>query len=96
MPILKSAKKALRQSGQRRQHSLQYQRTYKRLMKEARSLLGKEKLEEAKKLLPQLYKTLDKAAKENVVKKNTARRYKSRVTKAINKSKKPDSKKKGK
>lgn len=62
-------------------------------MKEARSLLGKEKLEEAKKLLPQLYKALDKSAKENIVKKNTARRYKSRVAKAINKAKKTDSKK---
>lgn len=96
MPILKSAKKALRQNEQRRAHSLQYQRTYKRLMKEVRSLLGKEKLEEAKKLLPQLYKALGKSAKENVVKKNTARRYKSRVTKAINKAKKPAPKKKGK
>ena len=37
----------------------------------------------AKKLLPQIYKILDKSAKTNVIKKNTASRKKSRITKAI-------------
>ena len=89
MPILQSAKKALRQNEHRHRNNLRYQRTYKELIKEMRSLIGKEKIDDAKKLLPELYKALDKSAKENVVKKNTARRYKSRVTKAINKFKKP-------
>ncbi len=42
-------------------------------------------IEEAKKLLPQVYKLLDKAAKADLIKKNTATRKKSRITKLINK-----------
>jgi small subunit ribosomal protein S20 len=42
--------------------------------------------EEAKKLLPQLYKSLDKAAKTGLIKKKDASRKKSRLTKAIFKS----------
>ena len=43
-------------------------------------------IEEVKKLLPQVYKVLDKAAKERIIKKNTAARKKSRITKLIIKS----------
>jgi len=42
--------------------------------------------DEAKKLLPQLYKTLDKAAKTGLIKKNAAARKKSRITKFVFKS----------
>ena len=40
-------------------------------------------IEEARKLLPQVYKLLDKAAKSGLIKKNTASRKKSRIAKAI-------------
>ena len=43
-------------------------------------------IEEAKKLLPQVYKLLDKAAKTGLIKKNTVARKKSRITKSIFKS----------
>ena len=43
-------------------------------------------IEEAKKLLSRVYKFLDKAAKVGVIKKNTAARKKSRIAKAILKS----------
>ena len=55
----------------------------KSLMKQARSLVGEKKSEEAKKLLPQIYKALDKAAKKKTIKKNTASRKKARITKLI-------------
>jgi small subunit ribosomal protein S20 len=42
-------------------------------------------IEEARKLLPQVYKLLDKAAKTGLIKKNTAARKKSRITKSISK-----------
>jgi len=45
------------------------------------------KIEEAKKLLPKLYKALDKAAKVGLIKKNTASRKKSRLTKLVLKTK---------
>ena len=40
---------------------------------------------EAKKLLPDIYSALDKAAKVGVIKKNNASRRKSRLTKIIDK-----------
>lgn len=90
MPIIKSAKKALRQDKKRRINNIRRQKKIKSLIKEARSLVSAQKIEEAKKLLPQLYKSLDKAAKVGVIKKNTASRKKSRITKLINKPSKSE------
>lgn len=87
MPITKSAKKALRQSVRRRARNLIYKNKIKSLLKEVRNLISQKKTEEAKKLLPQLYKILDKAAKVGVIKKNIAARKKSRITKLISKIK---------
>ncbi len=39
--------------------------------------------EEAKKLLPKVYEKLDKSAKINLIKKNTAARLKSRLSKKL-------------
>ncbi len=85
MPIKKSAKKALRQSVKRRAKNLVYKNKMKALVKEVGGLISEKKLEEAKKLLPKIYKIMDKAAKVNVIKKNTASRRKSRFSKLINK-----------
>jgi small subunit ribosomal protein S20 len=83
MPITKSAKKALRQSLKRKARNLIYKKKIKNLLKEAKKLILEKNIEEAKKLLPQIYKILDKAAKVGVIKKNTAARKKSRITKTI-------------
>jgi small subunit ribosomal protein S20 len=88
MPIKKSAKKALRQSLKRRAQNLVYKRKIKKLIKEIREFASEKKIKEAKNLLPQIYKILDKAAKIGVIKKNTAARKKSRLTKLIDKLKK--------
>jgi len=85
MAIKKSAKKAIRQSLKRRAINLIYKRKIKNLLKEIKNLLSQKKIEEAKSLLPQIYKILDKAAKVGIIKKNTAARKKSRITKLINK-----------
>jgi small subunit ribosomal protein S20 len=84
MPITRSAKKALRQSLKKRAHNLFYKNKIKALFKKVKSLVLERKIEEAKKLLPQIYKILDKAAKEKVIKKNTAARKKSRIAKLVN------------
>lgn len=81
MPITHSAKKALRQSLRRRVKNLKRKDAYKHAVKEIRKFVSAGKKEEAQKFLPQLYKTLDKAAKTNVIKKNKASRLKSRLTK---------------
>jgi len=74
MAITKSAKKALRQSARRRAGNIKKQRKLKNLLKEVNSLTAQKKVEEAKKLLPQVYKLLDKAVKVGLIKKNTAAR----------------------
>jgi len=86
MPITKSAKKALRQNLKRKARNLIYKNKIKSLSKEIRNLISEKKTEEAKKLLPQIYKILDEATKVGVIKKNTAARKKSRITRLVFKS----------
>jgi len=81
----KSAAKALRQSKRRRLHNLKHSKEMKAKIKELRVLIMQKNKEEANKLLPLVYSKIDKAAKRGVIKKNTAARYKSRLTKQINK-----------
>ena len=97
MAITKSAKKALRQSQRRKTRNIQKKTKIKNLLKQVKNLVsgktttrpprpptkGGPLIEEAKKLLPQVYKLLDKAAKTGLIKKNTAARKKSRIAKAI-------------
>jgi small subunit ribosomal protein S20 len=85
MPITKSAQKALRQSESRKSLNRMYKKNMKDLLREFYSLVAEKKIEEAKNLLPKIYKTLDKSAKVNVIKKNTAGRKKSRITKLVSK-----------
>jgi len=80
-PITKSAKKALRQSKKRRIKNLQKKEIIKSLFKKVKGLISQKKIEEAKKLLPEIYKLLDKGVKTGLIKKNTASRKKSRITK---------------
>ena len=83
MPITKSAKKALRQSLRKKARNVLKMKKLKKLLKEVKDLVSQKKIDEAKKLLPQVYKLLDKAVKVRLIKKNTASRKKSRITKAI-------------
>ncbi len=84
MPIKDAAKKALRQSFRKKKQNLAYKNKIKSLQKEAKSLLAQGKNKDAEKLLPSIYKILDKAAKTGMIKKNAAAREKSRITAAIN------------
>lgn len=86
MPIIKSAKKALRQSEKKRAINTKKKETLLKTIKQYRKLLAAGKIEEAKQYLPALYKTLDKAAKANLVKQNKSSRLKSRLTQLIAKS----------
>ncbi len=85
MAITESAKKAIRQSAKRNKQNSAYRNNIKKLVKEARVLVSAKKMADAQKLLPEIYKALDKAAKVGVIKKNNASRRKSRLTKLISK-----------
>lgn len=84
-PITKSAKKALRQSKKRRARNIRRKQVFKDIVKNIRKLALENKKKEAEALLPKAYKTIDKAAKTGVIKKNTANRKKSRLTKLVSK-----------
>lgn len=85
MPITKSAKKAIRQNIKRKKRNISYKKKMRLLTKQVRSLVLEKKNDEAKNILPKLYKAIDKVAKVGVIKKNTASRKKSRITKFIGK-----------
>jgi small subunit ribosomal protein S20 len=84
MPIKKSTKKSLRQNPRRRAKNILYKSKIKDSIKLAKALVLEKKQDEAKKILPKIYKAIDKAAKTGVIKKNTANRKKSGITKLIN------------
>lgn len=85
MPIIKSAKKSVRKNATRKERNLLKKKDLKKKIKDLKSLVASNKLDEAKKSLPQVYKTIDKSAKSGIIKKNTAARKKSRITKLITK-----------
>ena len=84
MPILKSAKKRLVQDEKKRYANFLKKREMRKILKEVLSLVTLKNKEEALKMLPKVYKVIDKAAKTNVIKDNTASRKKSRITKLVN------------
>lgn len=87
MPTTKSAIKAMRQSIKRRARNLIKKIAYKKAVKEVRKLITAGKKSEAAQSLSKAFQALDKAAKTHVLRKNTASRLKSRLSKAIAKLK---------
>jgi len=85
MPITKSAKKALRGSQKKRVFNDKRKNDMKEILKKTEALIKAGKKDEALKMLPLVYKAIDKAWKRGVIKKNTAGRKKSRLVKRIGK-----------
>ena len=85
MAITSSAKKAIRAGLRKRINNLRTKAAIDMPLKKFRKLVEENKVKEAKELIPSLYKALDKAAKRNFIKCNTAARYKSRIMSAVKK-----------
>lgn len=85
MPIIRSAKKSLRQAKKHKQENLKKREAFKSALKRIKKLALAKETKKAMELMPQAYKALDKAAKSNVIKKNTASRNKSRLARLLNK-----------
>lgn len=83
MAITSSAKKAIRNSARKRAFNLRRMSSMRGVTKEIRKLVLNKKANEATALLPKAYKAIDKAAKTGVIKKNTAARKKSRLTRFV-------------
>lgn len=82
MPNKQNAKKALRRSIKRAARNLEVKNTYKMAVKTVKKAVvaGKNEVKEELRLAQ---KALDKAAKRGVIKKNTAGRKLSRLTKSL-------------
>jgi len=85
MAITKGAKKAIRVHARKHVVNERRKRSMKDAEKDVRKLVVAGKRAEAEKLLGATYKAIDKAAKGGIIKKNTASRKKSRLSKAIQK-----------
>lgn len=83
MPIIKSAKKRVKQAAVRQKRNYATRRKMKGAIKEITELVKAKKVEEAITKLPYAYKVIDTAAKKNVVHKNNAARKKSRLAKLV-------------
>jgi small subunit ribosomal protein S20 len=79
MPVIKSAKKALRSSQRKMVFNLRRKRTMKDSIKVIDKLVLDKKKDKAKDELSVAYKAIDKATKKGILKKNTAARKKARL-----------------
>ncbi len=79
----KSAEKRARQSEKRNTRNRLAKGQMKGVTKKFRSLLDENKIEEAKKILPEVYSVIDKTEKKGVIHAKTAARSKSRLAKKI-------------
>ena len=91
MPITDSAKKAMRQTATNRARNLIRKDAYKQALKKFRKLIVGKNFDDAPEALKTLYKTVDKAAKRNVIKPNKAGRLKSRASQLMAKESKDSS-----
>ncbi len=85
MAITKSAKKAIRNSAKKRVFNLRKKDEIQGALKKLRKLVAEKNQKEAQKFMAQIQKTLDKATKTGLIKKNTASRKKSRLSAMIKK-----------
>lgn len=85
MAITSSAKKALRASKKKRVFNLRRKNEIEKQVKLFRRLIEAKKKADAEKMIPDLYRALDKAVKTDYVKANTAARTKSRAMAALRK-----------
>lgn len=87
MAITSSAKRAIRSSEKKRVFNVRRKNALHDATKSLMKLLAAGNIAGAEKLLPSVYKAIDKAKKRGVIKKNTASRKKSRFTIALKKAK---------
>ena len=79
----KSAEKRARQSEKRRTRNRTAKGQMKGAIKKISLLLTENKIEEARKVLSEVYSVIDKTEKKGVIHGKTASRYKSRLAKKV-------------
>ena len=79
-----SAIKRYRQSQKRRLINTKNANRLKTQLRKLKTVIAGKKAADAKAILPETFSLIDKSVQKGVIKKNTAARYKSRLTKSIN------------
>ena len=79
-----SAVKRYRQSQKRRLINQMNRHRLKTQLKKLRTAMESGKAADAKAVLPETFGVIDRSVQKGVIKKNTAKRYKSRLAKRIN------------
>lgn len=87
MPIIESAKKAVRSSARKQAFNLARKNAFVSSTKQLKRLLKNGKVDEAQALFKDVQQSIDKAAKTNLLKKNTASRKISRLSAMVKKAK---------
>ena len=87
MPIIESAKKAIRSSARKQAFNAARKNAALGATKKLKRLLKDGKLDEAQKVFKDAQQAIDKAAKTNYFKKNTAARKISRLAAMVRKAK---------
>ncbi len=85
MPITRSAKKALRSSLRKREFNVERKTKVNQNVKSLKKLIAAGDKKAALALMPKIQQALDKAVKGKTLKKNTASRKKSRLSKMVKK-----------
>ncbi len=83
MPLRRSGIKALRVNKKNHLRNLRVKTELKKTLKKFQALAAQKDSPEAKSTLQLVYKKIDKAAKRNLLHKNTAARLKSRFSKLV-------------
>ena len=83
MPITSSAIKAARQAEARRKRRQPFGTQMKTMIRSFTDLVQEKKMSEARSLLPKVYKSVDTAAKKNIIHRNTAARKKSKLARML-------------
>ncbi|MFC1674639.1 30S ribosomal protein S20 [Candidatus Omnitrophota bacterium] len=86
MPRRKSSLKRKRADKTRHLRNIRIKRQLKKTLKKFHELVSAKSANEAKEYLKKVYSQLDKAAKKGILRTNTARRRKSRLTKRLRKT----------
>jgi len=93
MPIIKQAIKRVRQDAKKTENNRHYKSRMRSMIKLLATHVKENDLEKAQKLLPQVVKAIDMAAKKNIIHKKNASRKKSGVQRTMNKAIKTPEKK---
>ncbi len=86
MPNITAAKKSVRADKRKRVFNDRRRRAMRLAVKQFETLISEKNTKEAHAMIPELYKSIDKAVKRGVIKANTGSRKKSRLMASLKKA----------